>query len=72
MTADVICWMLTSATADATKFPRSPSKRREPSRYVDVYCTSKLHINDVQELVLRVDRIESGELTAEQTLNTDF
>jgi hypothetical protein len=25
-----------------------------------------------QELVLRVDRIESGELTVEQTLNTEL
>lgn len=28
--------------------------------------------NKVQELVLRVDRIESGELTVEQTLKTDI
>ena len=28
--------------------------------------------NNSKELVLRVDRIESGELTVEQTLKTDF
>jgi hypothetical protein len=32
--------------------------------------TSQLTIR--QELVLRVDRIESGELTVEQTLKTDI
>lgn len=30
------------------------------------------HSNNPQELVLRVDRIESGELTAEQTLKMDL
>jgi hypothetical protein len=30
------------------------------------------HTDKEQELVLRVDRIESGELTVDQTLKTDF
>lgn len=34
--------------------------------------TTSFYTDDEQELVLRVDRIESGELTVEQTLKTDF
>jgi hypothetical protein len=33
---------------------------------------STIQANNEQELVLRVDRIESGELTVEQTLKTEF
>jgi hypothetical protein len=56
-----------------TRFHRSRSRLLGLLRY-DVIAlnptTSRLTIR--QELVLRVDRIESGELTVEQTLKTDI
>jgi hypothetical protein len=39
---------------------------------LDPLCIPNHHTDDVKELVLRVDRIEYGELTVEQTLKTDF
>ena len=35
-------------------------------------CSSSIRSFRNQELVLRVDRIESGELTVEQNLNTEL
>lgn len=45
------------------------------ARALKVFCCSPtqcLYTYSSQELVLRVDHIESGELTVEQTLPTDF
>ena len=39
---------------------------------LNLLCALNHCTDDVKELVLRVDRIESGELTVEQTLKTDF
>lgn len=35
-------------------------------------CLLTDHTNTIKELVLRVDRIESGDLTVDQPLKTDF
>jgi hypothetical protein len=73
MNADEACWPLTLEAEAVREFHPLRSRLQGLSRCVcreqsdDDTCTNKK-----QELVLRVDRIESGELTVEQNLSVEL
>lgn len=60
------------AGKDGTEFRHWPSRLLALSRYVLDNIAVPTVLIDVQELVLRVDRIETGELTVDQPLKSDF
>jgi len=74
MNADKTCSLSTSVTEVASGFHPLLSRQPGLSRCVPGEQVGKhSHLLTVhQELVLRVDRIESGELTVDQTLKIEL
>lgn len=73
MNADKTCLLSTSEMGVASGSRHLLSRQLGLSRYVHNLGSKHLQLLTFhQELVLRVDRIESGELTVDQTLKVEL